>query len=332
MSDSNREARDYYGRRSNNPFRGNVSTLVGGAAPRRSTSWEVNTAGSSNVAVGRGRIAPHLSNIIGSISADVYDPQGNFNTPNIPLESWRPGGLTQLNPPAQNMEPFGPRYPFGGYVTDYIWRTFLVNHWHGPFLDIDAIDLYLFVRLCCHLGLTVENPPSPEGIASITAILDDQYLERPETIFPPRPVSYLSPFDPVLVRDLFEFLGYTGNPYRQWPVDRTIEWVDTVHGDGHEQNDQLIYLRNPLRFAIERYYDLYPQGPPGLVARANINWYPNIHTFMHIPVPVVVNLLATPVRSDAGSSHQHHHSSGSSSSRRSGGHNEGHGHHRGRDH
>lgn len=242
------------------------------------------------------------------------------------MEFWRPGGLTQLNPPAQDVEPFGPRYPWGAYVTDYIWRTFFLNSWHEPFLDIDAIDLYLFVRLCCHLRLTVENPPSPEGIAGITAILDDQYLERPVTIFPPRAVSYLSPFNPILVRNLFEFLGYTGNPYRQWPVDRVIEWVDTVHGDGHEQNDQLIHLRNPLTNSIDWYYRSHPQGPPGLVARADVDWYPNIHTFMHIPVPVVVNPLATRVQSDAGSSRHHRHSSGSSSSRRSHGYNEGHGH------
>ncbi|KAF7935396.1 uncharacterized protein EAE97_008303 [Botrytis byssoidea] len=230
------------------------------------------------------------------------------------------------------MEPFGPRYPWGTYVTDYIWRTFLLNSWHGAFLDIDAIDLYLFVRLCCNLRLTVENPPSPEGIAGITAILDDQYLERQEMIFPPRAVSYLSPFNPILVRDLFEFLGYTGNPYRQWPVDRVIEWVDTVHGDGHEQNDQLIYLRNPLSNSIDRYYRSHPQGPPRLVARANIDWPPSIHRFMDIPVPVVVNLLATPVQSDAGSSGHHRHSSGSSGSWRSHGYNEGHGHQRRRHH
>ncbi|KAF7944447.1 hypothetical protein EAE96_010839 [Botrytis aclada] len=328
MSDSNREARDYYGGGSNNPFRGNVSTLVGGAAPRRRTSWQSNTAESSNIPIGRGQLSPRLSNIMGSVAADVYDPQGNPNTPNIPLESWRPGGLTQLNPPLQSMEPFGPRYPFGGYTTEYIWRTFLMNHSHEAFLAIDAVDLYLFVRLCCHLGLTVENPPSPEAIDSITGILDDQYLERQETIFPPRPMSFRSPFNVELVRDLFEYLGYTGNQYREWAVDRTIEWVDTVHGDGHAQNDQLTYLQALLRYAIERYYNSHPQGPPGLVARASVNWYPHIHTFMHIPVRARVNLLASPVRSDAGSSRDHHRSSGSPSSRRSDGHSEGHGHHR----
>ncbi|KAF7889199.1 hypothetical protein EAF00_009499 [Botryotinia globosa] len=325
MSNSNREARDDDGRVRINPFRGDVNILVGGVAPRRSTSWEVNTIRSSNATVGRGRITPQLSRIIGSTSADVYDPQGNFDTPNIPLQLWRPGGLTLLNPPARNTEPFGPRYSFAQYTTGYMCSTPSLRNWHVGFLDIDAIDLYLFVRLCCHLGLRVGNPPSPEGIASITAILNDRNLDRPETIFPPRPVSFHSSFGPVLVRYLFEFLGDTQNPDRKRPVDKTIKWVDTVHGDHHEQNDQLIYLRNPLRYAIEQYYKSHPQGPPGLVARADIDWYPSIHKFMDIPVPVVANLLATPVQSDSGSSGHHLHSSGSSGSRRSHGYNERHG-------
>ncbi|KAF7897973.1 uncharacterized protein EAF01_008939 [Botrytis porri] len=294
MSDSNQEMRDSYGRVKNNPFSGNtLDTFVGGATPQRKTSWELNTAESSNAAIGRGRMAPHLSNIIGPISADVHDPQSNFKPPKVPLENWRPGGLTRLNPPVRDNEPRGPRYSFGGYTTDFIWRTFMKKHWYEDFLSIDAIDLYLFVRLCCHLGLTVENPPSPDCIASIVAILAVPCLERSLTMFPPRGLSYLSPFTATLVRDVFEYLGCTRNPYRQWPVDRTIEWIDTIQGDGQQQNDQLTYLRNPLRFAIERYYDSFPQSPPGLVARANIQWYPDMHTFMYIPVPEVVNLLAT---------------------------------------